>query len=214
MPSTLYYQVRVETGTGSGAKMSAYTQGSIKITALDGDHPYMHSASSPNEPTVVADIDGDDSGNTANDDEADNDDTTPGEIKLTVTRSTEGGSSDYRVDISDDGGETWTMVHRSTRPINETEYQHQGLDPNKTRHFRLFTKNGSNFGLASEVVDDISGHSKAPDRVENLMATKNGAGEVKVSWSAPLKYNGAMVDKYCVVMNQIDDNNRLVGRHP
>ena len=135
----------------------------------------------------------------------------PGEIKLTVTRSTMGGKSDYRVDISDDDGDTWTMVHRSTRPINETEYQHQGLKPDKPRHFRLFTKNGSNFGLASDVVMDRSGHSKPPDRVENLAAVKNGAGEVKVSWTAPKKDNGAMVDKYCVVMKQIDDNNALVG---
>jgi hypothetical protein len=200
MPSTLYYQVRVETGTGSGAKMSAYTQGSIKITAIANEESYAHSDKNPNAPVVVADP-----GSPAVDD-----DTVPGEIKLTVTRSTLGGSSDYRVDISDDGGDTWTMVHRSTRPINETEYQHQGLKPDTERHFRLFTKNGSNFGLASTVVPDTSGHSKAPDRVESLAAVKNGAGEVKVSWSAPLKNNGAMVDKYCVVMNQIGDNNAVI----
>ena len=199
MPPKLYYRVRAETGSGSGAKMSAYTEGSISITdASDGDTTYAHSDSNPNAPTIVADSGGDD-------------DTVPGEIKLTVTASTLGGSSDYRVDISDDNGATWTMVHRSTRPINETEYQHQGLKPNKERSFRLFTKNGSNFGLASDVEMDISGDSKPPDRVEDLAATKNGAGEIKVSWTAPKKYNGAMVDKYCVVMNQIGDNNAVMG---
>ena len=204
MPTTVYYRVRVETGSGNGAKMSAYTEGSIRVTVPDNTvQPvvvYEHSARNPNDPVVVADTDPDVS-----------DDTVPGEIKLTVTRSTEGGSSDYRVDISDDDGATWTMVHRSTRPINETEYQHQNLKPDTERHFRLFTKNGSNFGLASDVVPDTSGNSKPPERVENLMAVNNGAGEVKVSWTAPLKDNGAMVDKYCVVMNQIDDNNDVTG---
>ena len=201
MPSKLYYRVRVETGSGNSAKMSAYTEGSISITdATDTNTVYEHGDSNPNAPGLASEPTG-----------VTDDDTVPGEIKLTVTKSTEGGTSDYRVDISDDGGDTWTMVHRSTRPINETEYQHQDLKPNKTRSFRLFTKNGSNFGLASEEVSDTSGHSKAPDRVENLAAVKNGAGEVKVSWSAPKKDNGAMVDKYCVVMNQIGDNNVEIG---
>ena len=205
IPARLHYSVRVETGTGNSAKMSAYTQGFINVTVPDATvDPVVvpvHNAKTPNAPVVVDQTDAD----------AADDDTVSGEIKLTVTRSTMGGSSAYRVDISDDGGDTWTMVHRSTRPINEIEYQHQGLEPNKARSFRLFTKNGSNFGLASGVVTDTSGQSKAPDRVENLMAAKNGAGEVKVSWTAPLKDNGAMVDKYCVVMNQIGDNNVVIG---
>ena len=202
MPATfkVHYRVRVETGaTSSSRKHSEYTEGSITLTDTANPQNYAHDDDNPNAPGVVSDP------------TEVNDDTVPGEIKLTVTRSTPGGSSDYRVDISDDGGDTWTMVHRSTRPINETEYQHQGLKPDKPRHFRLFTKNGSNFGLASQVVMDRSGHSKPPDRVENLMAAKNGAGEVKVSWTAPKKYNGAMVDKYCVVMNQIGDNNVVIA---
>ena len=207
IPARLYYRVRVETGMGNSAKMSSYTRGLINVTVSDADATPpvvpVHNAKTPNAPELVDDpVVGVD------------DDTVPGEIKLTVTRSTMGGTSDYRVDISDDGGETWTMVHRSTRPINETEYQHQGLEPNKERSFRIFTKNGSNFGLASDVVTDTSGQSKAPDRVENLMAAKNGAGEVKVSWTAPLKDNGAMVDKYCVVMNQIGDDNVVIGATP
>ena len=75
---TVHYRVRVETGSGGSMKKSPYTQGSITLTETDAPGDYAHSASNPNAPTVV---DNNPVGGT-------DDDTVPGEIKLTVTRWT------------------------------------------------------------------------------------------------------------------------------
>ena len=102
------------------------------------------------------------------------------------------------------------MVHSSTRPINQTEYEHQGLKPNQLRHFRIFTKNGSVYGLGSNVAADYSAHSQAPGSVKNLTVTADGAGKVNVSWNAPDSNGGAMIDKYCIIAEQVNDANPRV----
>ena len=84
----------------------------------------------------------------ASDDETGDDDLNPGEIKLSITTSAVGARS-YRVDVSDDEGKTWNTVHRATLPIAKEEYEHQNLKPEQALHFRLFGKEGSVVGLAS-----------------------------------------------------------------
>ena len=119
------------------------------------------------------------------------DDNTPGVIKLNITDSSDGADS-YRVDISDDEGQTWTTVHGATLPISDTEYQHRGLEPEEALHFRLFGKKGSVIGLASNVVFDYAGNTDQPGPVESLLATGDGAGKINVSWNAPDDDGGAM----------------------
>ena len=74
-------------------------------------------------------------------------------------------ANSYRVDVSDDGGRTWEMVHRDTRPINPDTYEHEGVKPDTALTFRLFGKEGTPIGLGSNAVLHTSGHSKAPDSV-------------------------------------------------
>ena len=221
LPATLYYRVSVETDTGTtDRKMSAYTDTDVEIASAtavaavpDGVPPveaveaFEHSALNPPAPVLDAD---DDVAVGTSDGPNDND-VTPGEITLALTKSTDGGTDDYRVDISDDGGKTWEMVHSSTRAINSTEYEHQGLPKDKERHFRLFTKNGSEYGVASNVVNDYSAHSHPPEKVEGLEANKDGAGKINLSWSAPKDDGGAMIDTYCIIAVQIDDDQDVVG---
>ncbi len=199
----LYYRVRVETGTGGNMKASAYTMGSVDVKATELAYNNLR----PDAPVLGADgiSGGSPTDHIGTEDSATDDDVTPGEVTLTVQRSENGGTDDYRVDISDDDGRTWTMVHSSTRPINQTEYEHQGLKPNQERHFRIFTKNGSAYGLASDIASDYSAHSKEPGKVRALTAMPNGAGAINLSWSAPSNDGGAMIDKYCIIAVKVND---------
>ena len=211
---TYYYRVRVETlsSAGNNRKMSAYTMGSVDLTAISADEDYMHGDKNPSAPVLGPD--GVDTtatpptptAHTGTADNATDDDVTPGEVTLTVVKSTLGGSDSYRVDISDDGGETWSMVHSSTRPINQTEYEHQGLKPNQLRSFRIFTKKGSAYGVASNVAMDYSAHSHEPGEVRDLTATADGAGKINLTWNAPENDGGAMIDKYCIIAEKVNDN--------
>ena len=207
----LYYRVRVETesSAGNNRKVSAYTMGDIDLTAITVEEDYTHGDKNPSAPVLGPDgIEANDSPTDhilAGMDSLTDDDVVPGEVTLTVKKSELGGSDSYRVDISDDGGETWSMVHSSTRPINQTEYEHQGLEPSVQRSFRIFTKKGSAYGVASNVATDYSAHSHEPGKVRALTATADGAGKINLTWNAPEDNGGAMIDKYCIIAEQVND---------
>ena len=137
------------------------------------------------------------------------DDVKPGDIKLTITGSAAGANS-YRVDVSEDQGKTWTIVHDATLPISKTEYEHENVKPEKRLHFRIFGKRGSTYGLASNVVQDYAGNTDMPSKVEDLVAVKDGAGKIDVSWSPPDDDGGADVEQYCIVMNKVDDEDAVL----
>ena len=213
VPSKLYYRVRAETeaADGTNRKMSAYTKDSTDLTEIvDGDDgdSFVHGAMNPSQPMLDADADDERINLSPEDltmDSLTDDDVIPGEVTLTVTKSVLGGSDDYRVDISDDAGITWSMVHSSTRPINQTEYEHQGLKPDVQRAFRIFTKKGSVYGVGSNVVQDRSAHSHAPGEVRDLTAMADGAGKINLTWMMPEDDGGAMIDKYCIIAELVDD---------
>ena len=113
-------------------------------------------------------------------------------------------TSEYRVDVSDDNGETWSTTHASTLPVNPNEYEHVGLKPEEGLRFRLFGKKGSDIGLASNVVLDYAGNSDMPGKVRMLQAAAAGAGKIDLSWKAPANDGGAEVEQYCIVVNEVD----------
>ena len=71
-------------------------------------------------------------------------------------------------------GATWTTVETATRPINGNEYEHEELEPGEGRHFRLFGKAGTPYGLASDVVQDWAGNSKYPGKVVGAESQARG----------------------------------------
>ena len=149
--------------------------------------------------TVVNDDENREDGDAADDD----DDLTTGQIKLTITTAVP-ATSEYRVDVSDDNGKTWSTTHASTLPVNTNEYEHVGLKPEEGLRFRLFGKKGSEIGLASNVVLDYAGNSDMPDKVGMLQAAADGAGKINLSWKAPANDGGADVEQYCIVVNEVD----------
>ena len=202
----LFYRVRTMTGTGASEMMSTYSSTPIEVTDPAGADDFTEPIEAPGlaaDGAVPQDVGGDD-------DSPGDDDRTPGQINLTVTRTTAGANS-YRVDVSDDDGATWDIVETATRPIDGSTYEHEGLKPGASRHFRLFAKKGSDYGLSSIVVEDSAGNSKAPSKVLELGAVKDGAGKINLSWKAPDSTGGAEVEKYCIVVNQIDNADVHLG---
>ena len=205
---TLYYRVRTITGTGASEMMSTYSSTSIKVVDPDsGASPAVDFTEPIAAPGLGADAA---TGSDTDGDDDTDDDRTPGQVNLTVTQNTDGANS-YRVDVSEDDGATWTTVETATRPIDGTTYEHENIKPGSSRHFRLFAKKGSAYGLASAVVEDSAGNSKAPSKVLELEATADGAGKVNVSWKAPASTGGAKIDKYCIVVNQVNDDDVVQG---
>ena len=228
-PMTLYYQVKTITGEveGGTVKMSAFTDTNVKIEDTDEDDENNAIVFIPPIPAPGVGADGtsgsDTTGDTtASDNESDEgeDDLKPGVIKLTVTQptvtvdgvtTTLAGANSYRVDVSDDGGATWTTVHTATKPINEVEYEHKGLKPEEALHFRLFAKKGVNYGLASVPVMDYAGNTDMPTKVRTLEATTLNAGSIKLSWVAPEDDGGADVEQYCIIVNELDEDDAVEG---
>ena len=229
---TLYYQVKTITGAGASEKMSAFEDTEIKIVddrPTTGEAPNVIDDPSVEftppipAPGVDADADGMNDSDMENDDNEslnDEDDTEPGVIKLTVTQPIDpdptetgplDGANSYRVDVSDDGGATWTTVHTATKPINEVEYEHKGLKPEEALHFRLFAKKGSDYGLASVPVMDYAGNTDMPTKVRTLEATTLNAGSIKLSWVAPEDDGGADVEQYCIIVNELDEKDAVDG---
>ena len=228
---TYYYQVKTITGMGSSEKMSAFTETKLKVVdqmpttgeapAPIEDNPAINYAPLIPPPGVgadgaigVSDLTGDPD-DTIDNEDAPEDDLTPGVIKLTVNQPAVGGvpvkgANSYRVDVSDDMGKTWTNVHAATKPINEIEYEHKGLKPEEALHFRLFAKRGSETGLASAPVLDYAGNTDMPSKVRTLEATKQDPGSIKLSWVAPEDDGGAKVEQYCIVVNELDENDDFV----
>ena len=174
--------VRTVTGTGTSQKKStSYAYDSIDIEAdANGGHD------APIDPPLL----GADVASTADAPDQDTDgsdaadpDNKPGELRLIASHTTTGANG-YRVDISTDNGATWTTHEEASRPINQYDVRGASVSPGKRYRFRLFSKRGD-YGLASIVVQDYAGYSKAPGEVQGLTATKDGAGNINLSWMAP-----------------------------
>ena len=205
--SRLYYRVRTITNNDAAdselKSMSyAYADVPIGFDATASPAGFVTLVLAPlvgaDEASVVGTPHQDTDGDTDNDD-----DSTPGEVHLTVSHQTDGAGS-YRVDISTDDGATWVTHETDSLPINEYDYRGPDVKPGKGYRFRLFSKL-IGLGLASDVVQDFAGHSKAPGEVRSLTATKDGAGMINLSWNHPTSDGGATIDTYCIVASQFGD---------
>ena len=228
----LYYRVRTVAGTGANEMKSPWSSGmGVSVTnvvgndsqgtalpiftppvaapMLDADaNDTLPNSSDTSDATTASD---DEDGSTGGGDGGPDDDLVPGEIKLTISGEVTGADS-YRVDVSDNGGETWTTSHEFTLPINRSDYDHRNLKPEKRLHFRFFAKDGSLLGLGSNVVSDYAGNTDRPGNVRNLVAARHstdGAGKINLSWDAPTSDGGAAIEQYCILANLLGDNDAL-----
>ena len=81
-------------------------------------------------------------------------------VRLQWSRGNDLSIIDYLVEVSDDGGETWTNLlgtddqgndryHPASTPPTSTKYNHEGLPPGSTRHYRVTARNSNGLGATS-----------------------------------------------------------------
>ena len=112
------------------------------------------------------------------------------------TPISDGGAriSGYRIEVSTNGGNTWT-----TRVANTgntvTRYEHTGLSPATTRHYRVSAINSAGTGPPSNVANATT-DATVPGAPRRLTATANGQSRIDLAWEAPTYDGGAEITGY------------------
>ena len=104
-----------------------------------------------------------------------------------------GGSAitGYRIEVSDDGGSTWTELVADTMDAART-YTHNLL-PGETRHYQVSAITTAGTGAPSTVASATTTRPLGPPR--NLRAT-GGDGEATLTWAAPADDGGSPITHY------------------
>ena len=107
-----------------------------------------------------------------------------------------GGSAitGYRIEVSSDGGSSWTDLVANTGNANTT-YAHTGLTAGDTRHYRVSAINANGTGTASNV-DSATTGTTVPGAPSGLSATASGSTQINLSWSAPGSTGGSAITGY------------------
>ena len=100
----------------------------------------------------------------------------------------------YRIEASDDGGGTWTIIRRNTGTA-ATTFSDQGLQPATTRRYRVSAINTAGTGPPSNV-DDATTDATLPGVPRNFTAEADGTSEIDLSWQTPTVDGGANVTGY------------------
>ena len=107
-----------------------------------------------------------------------------------------GGSAviGYRIEEGDDEDGPWDPLVADTES-DETTYRHTGLDPNRTRYYRVFAINAGGAGDASNVASATT-ESLRPNAPRRLTARARGGSAIELDWTAPLISAGGPVTGY------------------
>jgi len=112
------------------------------------------------------------------------------------TPISDGGAtiSGYRIEVSSDGGNNWTTrVGNTGNTI--TRYEHKGLGPANTRHYRVYAINSAGTGPPSNVANATT-DATVPGAPQRLTATANGQSRIDLAWEAPANDGGAEITGY------------------
>ena len=116
----------------------------------------------------------------------------------------DGGSpvTGYRIEVSADRGATWRVLRAHTGSTL-TMFEHTGLEPQNTRHYRVYAINSIGTGLPSNVASATTTTvlSGAP---LTLSAAANGISQIDLSWSAPASDGGAPITGYQIKVSTDD----------
>ena len=184
---TLYYRVFTVTGDDSDGTSRSPSSVSVRLlgakSATDTDinlPPALDATSvDADPPTSTEDLHGNYSRLTLEWDEPDDKPTS------------------YRIDYSKDGIQ-WKRLERDTTLTRPGEYNDDELDPETTRHYRVFGKRGGQFRPAAKTATPgITGMAIVPDNVR-VTATPLAPDKVQVRWDQPERDGGADVTHYQV----------------
>ncbi|HEY0215103.1 MAG TPA: fibronectin type III domain-containing protein [Cellulomonas sp.] len=123
--------------------------------------------------------------------------TTPGDRQATLSWTGPawlGGSATtgYRVERSDDGGVSWTVLTESTGSA-ATSYTATGLTGGASTTFRVAAVNGTGTGAAG---DPVTVTPYAPASAPVIGAVTGGAHKLTVTFTAPADVRGSAVTAY------------------
>lgn len=131
------------------------------------------------------------------------------QIELKWTAPDSGGPpTHYRIDISMNGGNTWTALQSN---VTGDRFLHMGLKSGETFHYRIFAFNGGIIGPMSNVASATTFMAMKPEKPVGLnaeivggdadidgLATTAGELTITLTWSAPPDQDGAPVLGYVV----------------
>ena len=118
-------------------------------------------------------------------------------INLSWRTPTDDGSASitgYRIEVSSDAGDSWSVRVGNTRSTRTT-YTHSGLDPGTRRHYRVSAINSAGTGDPSSVANATT-EVDVPRAPSSLAATAVGESSIQLSWTAPSDDGGARVAGY------------------
>ena len=110
----------------------------------------------------------------------------------------DGGASitGYQIEVSDDGGSTWSDLVANTRSSSRT-YAHTGLTAGVTRHYRVSAINRVNTGLASAVASGQTQAANATPKRPSTMYLYFTVSNSDWNESEEVKYSGNRIDGDC-----------------
>ena len=100
----------------------------------------------------------------------------------------------YRIETSDDGGATWTLLRRNTNST-ATTLSDVNLRPATTRHYRVAAVNLAGFGAWSNTARATT-DATVPGVPRRLSAEAAGTSRIDLSWQAPSDNGGARITGY------------------
>ena len=112
--------------------------------------------------------------------------------------SDDGGAAvtGYRIEVSDDAGETWSDLVAKTE-AGTTTHRHTGLSSATTRHYRVRAINSAGESEPSNVATATTAEiDMPPSPPRDLVATADGHHAIVLSWTTPLDEGGAPIGGY------------------
>ena len=117
------------------------------------------------------------------------------DLSWTAPRYTGGVSIiGYRIETSDDGGATWTILRRNTNST-ATTFSDVNLRPATTRHYRVAARNLAGDGAWSNTARATT-DATVPGVPRRLSAEAAGTSQIDLSWQAPSDNGGARITGY------------------
>ncbi|MDE2795964.1 MAG: fibronectin type III domain-containing protein [Gemmatimonadota bacterium] len=102
--------------------------------------------------------------------------------------------SGYQVEVSENAGASWTVLVTDTRS-ETTAYEHTGIRPGSTRHYRVSAINRAGISDPSSVAFART-EATVPDMPNDLRAVAVDHARIGLSWTPPEFDGGAPVDGY------------------
>ena len=109
----------------------------------------------------------------------------------------------YRIEVSDDGGNTFTDLVRRTKSERK-KYGHTRLETGSTRYYRASAINSRGTGPASNVAHATTADAETPRAPTRLVSRASGSTQINLGWQPPEMDGGADIEGYWIEVSSDD----------